>query len=73
MVWLAWGRDLNLVLRPGLDMAGRPRVTTWNWCHDWASPLCVVTRPLVSRPSKRAWVSSTLQRAATRHQALVCA
>ena len=33
----------HLVLRPGLDMAGRPCVETWNWCRDRAGPLGVAT------------------------------
>ena len=45
MVWLAWGRNLNLVSRPSLGMAGGSGVVTWDWCCDKAR-LWAVSQPV---------------------------
>ena len=38
MVWLAWGRGLNLVLRPSLGMAGGPGVAPGPGCGRCRDP-----------------------------------
>ena len=36
MAWFPGGRNLDLVWRPGLGVAGGKAVATWTWCRDQA-------------------------------------
>ena len=45
MVHREVGGDKELVSRPGLGLARRPYVATWNQCRDLGGPMPVATRP----------------------------